>query len=115
MAYFTLSTWLRDYLYIPMGGNRDSSIGTWVVTGGLALTLAFHSFGLLEGEWWWLAIWAFGDGHCGQYPQCGEMKPSIFVHQFQPVATMFAGRIVACGAATQDSSSGGIARSCTGC
>jgi D-alanyl-lipoteichoic acid acyltransferase DltB (MBOAT superfamily) len=26
----SLSSWLRDYLYIPLGGNRGGSIGTWV-------------------------------------------------------------------------------------
>lgn len=28
--HMSLSTWLRDYLYIPLGGNRGGSIGTWV-------------------------------------------------------------------------------------
>jgi len=61
--HISLSTWLRDYLYIPMGGNRDSSIGTWVVTGGfLALTLGISLFWAFEGEWWWLAIWALVTG-----------------------------------------------------
>ncbi|MFM1877980.1 MAG: hypothetical protein RLZZ241_846 [Bacteroidota bacterium] len=28
--HMSLSTWLRDYLYIPLGGNRGGSLGTWV-------------------------------------------------------------------------------------
>ena len=28
--HISLSSWLRDYLYIPLGGNRNSSIGTWI-------------------------------------------------------------------------------------
>ena len=28
--HMSLSSWLRDYLYIPLGGNRGGSIGTWV-------------------------------------------------------------------------------------
>lgn len=56
--HISLSTWLRDYLYIPMGGNRGQSVATWLVTGGfLALTLGMSVFWALEGEWWWLALW----------------------------------------------------------
>lgn len=56
--HISLSTWLRDYLYIPMGGNRDYTIATWVVTGGFfALTLGMSLFWAMNGEWWWLAIW----------------------------------------------------------
>lgn len=28
--HISLSSWLRDYLYIPLGGNRGSSVGTWI-------------------------------------------------------------------------------------
>ena len=28
--HMSLSTWLRDYLYIPLGGNRGGSFGTWI-------------------------------------------------------------------------------------
>lgn len=56
--HISLSTWLRDYLYIPMGGNRDGSIGTWLVSGGfLAVTLGISIFWAMEGAWWWLALW----------------------------------------------------------
>ncbi|MDO5105423.1 MBOAT family protein [Capnocytophaga sp.] len=30
--HISLSTWLRDYLYIPLGGNRNSSVGTIVIS-----------------------------------------------------------------------------------
>jgi len=61
--HISLSTWLRDYLYIPMGGNRDQSIATWVVTGGFfALTLGMSVFWAFNGEWWWLALWALVTG-----------------------------------------------------
>jgi D-alanyl-lipoteichoic acid acyltransferase DltB (MBOAT superfamily) len=56
--HISLSTWLRDYLYIPMGGNRGNSIVTWIVTGGFfALTLGMAIFSATEGAWWWLAMW----------------------------------------------------------
>ncbi len=28
--HISLSSWLRDYLYIPLGGNRGGSAGTWI-------------------------------------------------------------------------------------
>jgi len=28
--HISLSSWLRDYLYIPLGGNRNSSFATWL-------------------------------------------------------------------------------------
>lgn len=56
--HISLSTWLRDYLYIPLGGNRLGSIGTWLITGGfLAFTLGIALFYSLNGEVWWLALW----------------------------------------------------------
>jgi D-alanyl-lipoteichoic acid acyltransferase DltB (MBOAT superfamily) len=31
--HISLSSWLRDYLYIPLGGNRKGSIATFIFTG----------------------------------------------------------------------------------
>ena len=57
--HISLSTWLRDYLYIPLGGNRGYSAGTWIVSGGFfALTLGMSAFWALKGEWWWFALWS---------------------------------------------------------
>jgi D-alanyl-lipoteichoic acid acyltransferase DltB (MBOAT superfamily) len=41
--HMSLSSWLKDYLYIPLGGNRGGSIGTWVsalVIGGFIVLLS---------------------------------------------------------------------------
>ncbi len=35
--HMSLSTWLRDYLYIPLGGNRGATFGTWVCLGILVV------------------------------------------------------------------------------
>ena len=53
--HISLSSWLRDYLYIPLGGNRKGSFGTWFFSllffGGLFLA------GLeLIGMSWWGAL-----------------------------------------------------------
>ncbi|MDX1910699.1 MAG: MBOAT family O-acyltransferase [Saprospiraceae bacterium] len=56
--HISLSTWLRDYLYIPLGGNRGDSAGTWIVTGGFfALTLGMAAYKATLGNWWWLGGW----------------------------------------------------------
>ncbi len=46
--HMSLSTWLRDYLYIPMGGNRGGSLFSWIMLGIIGAALI-----LLTG-WWWL-------------------------------------------------------------
>jgi D-alanyl-lipoteichoic acid acyltransferase DltB (MBOAT superfamily) len=48
--HMSLSTWLRDYLYIPMGGNRGGSLFSWIMLGVLVVMLM-----LLTG-WLWLPV-----------------------------------------------------------
>ena len=45
--HMSLSRWLRDYLYIPLGGNRNATPGTWII---IFLIAAIGSF--LSGSWW---------------------------------------------------------------
>lgn len=54
--HISLSSWLRDYLYIPLGGNRGGSLGTWVVM--VAFFLLSVVLWAMAGQWWWLAVWA---------------------------------------------------------
>lgn len=44
--HISLSTWLRDYLYIPLGGNRKASRGTffWLVLIGLLVGLLTFNY-----------------------------------------------------------------------
>lgn len=35
--HISLSTWLKDYLYIPMGGNRSGSLFSYIMTGVVLL------------------------------------------------------------------------------
>ena len=48
----TLSTWLRDYLYIPLGGNRHGALAT---ARNLMLTMLLG--GLWHGANWTFLIW----------------------------------------------------------
>lgn len=55
--HISLSSWLRDYLYIPLGGNRQGKLGTYknnmltMLLGGLwhGANLAFVFWGFLHG------------------------------------------------------------------
>ncbi|PNQ73343.1 membrane-bound O-acyltransferase family protein [Hanstruepera neustonica] len=50
--HISLSTWLRDYLYIPLGGNRNGIIRMYV-----ALMLTMLLGGLWHGAAWTFVIW----------------------------------------------------------
>lgn len=50
--HISLSSWLRDYLYIPLGGNRSGSLGTY---RNLSLTMLLG--GLWHGAAWTFVIW----------------------------------------------------------
>jgi len=50
--HVSLSTWLRDYLYIPLGGNRKGRVRTYI---NLALTMLLG--GLWHGASWNFVIW----------------------------------------------------------
>jgi alginate O-acetyltransferase complex protein AlgI len=50
--HLSLSTWLRDYLYIPLGGNRKGNVRTYV-----NLMLVMLLGGLWHGASWNFLIW----------------------------------------------------------
>ena len=50
--HISLSTWLRDYLYIPLGGNRDGEAKTY---RNLMLTMLLG--GLWHGANWTFVVW----------------------------------------------------------
>lgn len=50
--HITLSSWFRDYLYIPMGGNRGSRVRV-----GLNVMVVFLVSGLWHGASWSFVIW----------------------------------------------------------
>jgi alginate O-acetyltransferase complex protein AlgI len=50
--HISLSTWLRDYLYIPLGGNRKGKLRTY-----LNLLLVMLIGGLWHGASWNFVIW----------------------------------------------------------
>ncbi|MAG33884.1 MAG: membrane-bound O-acyltransferase family protein [Deltaproteobacteria bacterium] len=50
--HVSLSSWFRDYLYIPLGGNRTSSIGVY-----RNLLLVFAATGFWHGAAWSFLAW----------------------------------------------------------
>ncbi|MDP2174808.1 MAG: MBOAT family O-acyltransferase [Bacteroidota bacterium] len=55
--HISLSTWLQDYLYFPLGGNRKGTIASYIIISVLAVFISF----MLNSVWiiWLLASLAF--------------------------------------------------------
>lgn len=53
--HMSLSTWFRDYLYIPMGGSRKGNVY-------LHLFVVFFATGLWHGAAWGFVIWGLWHG-----------------------------------------------------
>jgi alginate O-acetyltransferase complex protein AlgI len=55
--HISLSSWLRDYLYIPLGGNRRGRVRTY-----LNLGIVMFLGGLWHGPEWKYAVWGMAHG-----------------------------------------------------
>ena len=55
--HITLSNWFRDYLYVPLGGNRDGPART-----NLNLLIVFAATGIWHGAKWTFVIWGLLHG-----------------------------------------------------
>ena len=76
--HISLSTWLKDYLYIPLGGNRCGNARTYI---NLALVMLLG--GLWHGASWNFLIW--GGIHGGYLAfERAQGKESIY-HRFPKV------------------------------
>lgn len=50
--HMTLSYWLRDYIYIPLGGNKKGKINKWI-----NILITFLVSGLWHGNSWKFVFW----------------------------------------------------------
>jgi alginate O-acetyltransferase complex protein AlgI len=57
--HMSLSTWFRDYVYIPLGGNRRGPTRTYV-----NLAIIFVLTGLWHGANWTFLVWGCFHGAC---------------------------------------------------
>lgn len=55
--HVSLSTWFRDYLYIPLGGNRSTAARTY-----RNLVIVFLATGLWHGAQWTFVLWGVYHG-----------------------------------------------------
>ena len=55
--HLSLSTWLRDYLYFPLGGSKGSALRTY-----FNLTIVFVMCGLWHGATWAWLVYGFYNG-----------------------------------------------------
>lgn len=55
--HISLSSWFRDYLYIPLGGNRKGKIRTYI-----NLLIVFVLCGLWHGAGWTFIFWGLWHG-----------------------------------------------------
>ncbi len=63
--HISLSTWFRDYLYIPLGGNRRGTLRKYCNT-----MITFLASGLWHGANWSFVVWG---GLNGAYQVIGEL------------------------------------------
>lgn len=75
--HISLSSWLRDYLYIPLGGNRHGELHTY-----LSLFLTMLIGGLWHGASWMFVLWG---GLHGLYLAIERMLRGVDVPKLIPI------------------------------
>lgn len=79
--HISLSTWLREYLYIPLGGNRKGNVRTYI-----NLFLVMLLGGLWHGAAWNYVIW--GGIHGSMLALERAQGKTSFYNRFPAVAKM---------------------------
>jgi alginate O-acetyltransferase complex protein AlgI len=76
--HISLSTWLRDYLYIPLGGNKKSRSWTY-----LNLIAVMFLGGLWHGASWNFVIWGLLHGiYLSVHKVISNKFPQLSIHPF---------------------------------
>ena len=87
--HISLSTWLRDYLYISLGGNRKGDVRTYA---NLFLTMAIG--GLWHGASWSFLLWGVIHGAAlavaRLWNQRGLWWPAVLSYPLTLLTVLFA-------------------------
>jgi alginate O-acetyltransferase complex protein AlgI len=75
--HISLSTWFRDYVYIPLGGNKHGAFNTY-----RNLFLTFFISGIWHGAAWTFVIW--GTLHAVGTMITRELERSVFYREQVP-------------------------------
>lgn len=76
--HISLSTWFRDYVYIPLGGNRRSHSRTYI-----NLLVVFFVTGLWHGASWNFVVWGMFHGFFLMLERLGLEK--VLARVWQPI------------------------------
>jgi alginate O-acetyltransferase complex protein AlgI len=71
--HVSLSTWFKEYLYIPLGGNRKGTARTI-----FNLIFVFFCTGLWHGAEWTFVVWGLFHGLFLMLERVGAIKPDRF-------------------------------------
>ncbi|MDC8011711.1 MBOAT family O-acyltransferase [Tahibacter soli] len=86
--HMSLSRWFRDYLYIPLGGNRNGPLATY-----RNLMIVFLLCGLWHGAAWTFVLWGAYHGLLLVVERLGmerllERSPRVLRHAYTLLAVM---------------------------
>lgn len=89
--HMSLSSWFRDYLYIPLGGSRTSALRTAV-----NLWTVFFLCGLWHGAGWAFIVWGIFHGLCLAWERT-RLWRSLVPRLWRPVQHLYTLGIVVMG------------------
>jgi alginate O-acetyltransferase complex protein AlgI len=90
--HISLSSWFRDYLYIPLGGNRKGTARKY-----LNIMIVFLVSGLWHGANWTFVIWGFLHGAfqiIGQITMPAKVKITDLLHINREAASYKLGQML---------------------
>lgn len=80
--HISLSTWFKEYVYIPLGGNRKGKIRT-----GINKLVVFFLTGLWHGAQWTFVVWGLFHGLFLMLETYGVIKPEKW--KFKPLKHVY--------------------------
>ena len=86
--HISLSSWFRDYLYIPLGGSRVSKVRNW-----MNLMITFLVSGAWHGASWHFIVWG---GIHGAYQIAGKWKSALLKKELPKVIQMAVTFVLGC-------------------